>query len=431
MKHHRSSSNGRAPEIDATDKMLPFAFDLPSASLLFIDSEKQIINLGQFTKDAVLIGIDTETKPTFVPKHLIVGKLNPTALMQMAIRTASGSEKVFLVDLLKICGNSSLSFALDSALKPAMSSTTCIKIGQGLTNDLRELVEAYPNMKAFRSVNNVLETHDLVKYLQPVLTSQMSLKNLTKQYLNCNLLKGQQLSDWSRRPLSSHQQHYAACDALVLLRLHDAMVCEIEEKLCPSADSDTSSDNGTHTATTSDSQSSSADRESLAKTTIASLCRTVDFTITSQSNKAKPVKPNKIQKHKRSVDISEKDSNNSIAGTSVLFHGGWQSEPAKEWVKTQLLHAKQVLLPVGGEGKKRSLEEVVATSATVATNAKGSTNSGSAGEVDRCGDGQGDAKKSRVVSYEEVEDSGGVGSHGGGAFHLPLPAGMGKHVVYK
>lgn len=37
------------------------------------------------------------------------------------------------------------------------------------------------------------------------------------------------MSNWSLRPLSSKQIHYAACDALVLLRLYDSMVCDIED----------------------------------------------------------------------------------------------------------------------------------------------------------------------------------------------------------
>jgi len=59
----------------------------------------------------------------------------------------------------------------------------------------------------------------------------MSLKNLTIEYLHCNLSKSQQLSDWSRRPLNRSQLHYAACDALVLLRLFDTMCADIPQRL--------------------------------------------------------------------------------------------------------------------------------------------------------------------------------------------------------
>ena len=48
-------------------------------------------------------------------------------------------------------------------------------------------------------------------------------------YLNFNLVKKQQLSNWAKRPLTEAQMKYAACDALVLLRLYDAMSFEIED----------------------------------------------------------------------------------------------------------------------------------------------------------------------------------------------------------
>ena len=48
-------------------------------------------------------------------------------------------------------------------------------------------------------------------------------------YLNFNLVKRQQLSNWAKRPLTEAQVKYAACDALVLLRLFDAMSCEVED----------------------------------------------------------------------------------------------------------------------------------------------------------------------------------------------------------
>ena len=60
-------------------------------------------------------------------------------------------------------------------------------------------------------------------------THLVSLKFLTRQYLNSNLIKLQQCSSWGSRPLSDKQILYAATDALVLLRLYDAMLYEIED----------------------------------------------------------------------------------------------------------------------------------------------------------------------------------------------------------
>ena len=51
-----------------------------------------------------------------------------------------------------------------------------------------------------------------------------------------NLVKSQQCSSWGTRPLSEGQIHYAACDALVLLRLYDALCGEVDELFGGSVD---------------------------------------------------------------------------------------------------------------------------------------------------------------------------------------------------
>jgi hypothetical protein len=51
-----------------------------------------------------------------------------------------------------------------------------------------------------------------------------------------NLVKSHQCSSWGSRPLSDGQIHYAACDALVLIRLYDALCCEVEELFGGSVD---------------------------------------------------------------------------------------------------------------------------------------------------------------------------------------------------
>jgi hypothetical protein len=78
---------------------------------------------------------------------------------------------------------------------------------------------------------SVIDTNAFYKNLEPTAHRCMSLKFFTKQYLNLNLIKSEQLSNWAKRPLNSNQLTYAACDALVLIRLYDAMRCEVEDFL--------------------------------------------------------------------------------------------------------------------------------------------------------------------------------------------------------
>jgi ribonuclease D len=73
--------------------------------------------------------------------------------------------------------------------------------------------------------------HAVVRYLNPSIVRWPSLKHLVEEHLHSTLRKDQQKSNWAWRPLSPKQQHYAACDALVLLRLFDAMRCKMKQSL--------------------------------------------------------------------------------------------------------------------------------------------------------------------------------------------------------
>lgn len=214
---------------DQDDMMLPFVFDLRSSQLHFVDDESGLEGLERAMADCVVVGIDTETKPFFSRKlNKFLGGRNPTALIQLATRSSIGLEAVYIVDMLTISKNCLLC-TLDRILGKILIDENCIKVGQSLSNDFKELSNAYPSVKAFTDVRSIVDTTTIVKVLQPELTQTVSLKNMVKNYLHYNLIKNQQLSDWSHRPLSSSQIHYAACDALVLLRLYDAMLCEAEE----------------------------------------------------------------------------------------------------------------------------------------------------------------------------------------------------------
>eukprot|EP00596_Hydrurales_sp_CCMP1899_P004330 CAMPEP_0119045060 /NCGR_PEP_ID=MMETSP1177-20130426/36708_1 /TAXON_ID=2985 /ORGANISM="Ochromonas sp, Strain CCMP1899" /LENGTH=234 /DNA_ID=CAMNT_0007016175 /DNA_START=185 /DNA_END=886 /DNA_ORIENTATION=- len=111
-----------------------------------------------------------------------------------------------------------------------MSSSDIVKVGQGLENDLREICTSYPALTAFKDVPSIIDTNKLLRYLQPEIRQDVSLKNLTRNFLHCDLVKTHQCSDWGRRPLSSSQLDYAAGDAVVLLRLFDAMTSEAIDK---------------------------------------------------------------------------------------------------------------------------------------------------------------------------------------------------------
>jgi hypothetical protein len=262
------SSRSVAAAPQEMDRMLPYRFDLPQP-VTYVDSQAGLQSLRQALSKACLIGIDTETKPCFVPKRLQPIP-NPTSTLQIATRSGDWQEHAFLVDLLTISRSIALMQDLDECLATPFQNAECIKLGQGLTCDLKELVASYPRLKAFQITKGVLEMQDLSKRLDSTLTNAISLKNLVRKHLHLDLEKRQQMSDWGRRPLTPFQIQYAACDALVLLRLYDAMGGELEAQLS-AADAEISDNSGSNSGTTS------SDYSAMARSSLASLCRTVDW----------------------------------------------------------------------------------------------------------------------------------------------------------
>ena len=203
---------------------LPFVYDLRE-SVHYIKADN-VQDLKRILENVQLLGIDTETRPSFLRNS----RRNATSIIQLAVRNDHHNEHVVIVDLLDIATVVDSFSQLNEILSPVLTSKTVIKIGQGLVHDFQELCKSYPSLSACRTVQNIVDTNTLHRFLKPEIVQEVSLKNLVLAFLHCDLLKTYQCSDWGRRPLSASQLHYAACDALVLLRLYDVMSCEAEEK---------------------------------------------------------------------------------------------------------------------------------------------------------------------------------------------------------
>jgi len=145
--------------------------------------------------------------------------------------STSYKEDVFIIDLLELNKNKNYMLELNNILEKIFLNKDIIKFGQSILNDFHELNQSYTYMTCFNEIYSIIDTHQLIKFIDKSNFNQISLKNLIKKYLNLNLIKIYQLSDWSIRPLSKEQLHYAACDSLVLLRLYDKLIYEIELNL--------------------------------------------------------------------------------------------------------------------------------------------------------------------------------------------------------
>jgi ribonuclease D len=212
-------------ELNENDKCLPFVFDLHKENLVYVDGIENLMKLKNSIDNFVMVGIDTETRPNFKKRS----NKSPTSIIQIATRCSLNNEMVYILDLLKLTSGDETKTILDESCELLFSNKNITKIGHGLVQDLMELRSSYPEMSCFKRMYSILETNSMHRQLKPNVTQNLSLKNFVRMYLNFNLIKSQQLSDWGQRPLTEAQILYAACDALVLLRLYDAICYEAED----------------------------------------------------------------------------------------------------------------------------------------------------------------------------------------------------------
>ncbi|OQR83877.1 hypothetical protein ACHHYP_18027 [Achlya hypogyna] len=195
----------------------PAAIPNMNKVVTFVGAATDIPHCNARLRDAVLAGLDTETKPEFKRN----AARNPVSLLQIAVRDAKGVEEVFVLDLLALAVDD-----YNEMLTELFCASDIIKLGQGLLGDLKELHEAYPAASCFRQMHSVVEANDILRTVIHH-ESMMSLQKIVYFCLKKKLVKTQQTSNWNRRPLTPAQLQYAALDALVLLWIYDELLRQI------------------------------------------------------------------------------------------------------------------------------------------------------------------------------------------------------------
>ena len=165
-----------------------------------IASQSQLQELVDALEHADLVGFDTEfhSERTYVPR-----------LMLLQLATQDG---LWLVDPLA-----------DVDLKPlveALQRPGLTVIGHALRNDLRILWLQF-NLLPSR----VFDTQVAAAFLGHGL--QIGLSALLQSLLGVHQPKGDQMADWSKRPLPERMVGYAAGDVAHLLQLHTLLMDEL------------------------------------------------------------------------------------------------------------------------------------------------------------------------------------------------------------
>jgi ribonuclease D len=160
----------------------------------FISNTKEAKEAVALLKKERILGLDTETKPTFRK-----GEFFPPALLQLA-----GEQTVYLFQLRGLNG-------LESIV-PLLSDPKIIKAGVAIHDDIRKLVE----LDAFKPAG-IVEISDITKKLGIINTG---LRSLAAIFLKCRISKGAQITNWNRKQLSETQIKYAATDAWISRELY-------------------------------------------------------------------------------------------------------------------------------------------------------------------------------------------------------------------
>lgn len=151
-----------------------------------------------------ILGVDTETKPSFHP-----GEHHQVALLQVSNRTTC-----FLFRL-NLTG-------LTPAIQRLLEDTTVKKIGLSWHDDIRGLEARKPFKPGL-----FIDLQDLVPSFG---IKDLSLQKLYANFFHQKISKRQRLSNWEAPVLDEKQRQYAAIDAWTCILLYDEMVRLMETK---------------------------------------------------------------------------------------------------------------------------------------------------------------------------------------------------------
>lgn len=159
-----------------------------------IDSYRKLQNALPYLHDNMILGFDTETKPTFKR-----GNYHSVALLQLAAK-----DKAFLIRLNKI--------GLPDEIIEILQNPDIKKVGVAIHDDIKAL----QRLKRFEA-GGFIELQNFVKKYG---IENFGLRKLTGLILDFKISKRQQLSNWENSVLTDAQILYAATDAWVSYEIY-------------------------------------------------------------------------------------------------------------------------------------------------------------------------------------------------------------------
>lgn len=165
-----------------------------------VDSEDKVTNAMQVLRQHKLVGIDTETKPSFKK-----GMLHKVSLLQVSTENIC-----YLFRLNKI--------AFPKELSDFLSDKSVKKIGLALKDDFNGLNKHH----RFKPENIV----DLQSIVRNYGIMELGLQKIFAIVFNQKISKSQRLTNWESMELTEQQQRYAATDAWAALMIYKQLMKE-------------------------------------------------------------------------------------------------------------------------------------------------------------------------------------------------------------
>jgi hypothetical protein len=131
-------------------------------------------------ESARIVGIDTETEPRKSPAM----PFQKTSLLQLAVRSKSGVEQVFIADLIRIYKHINTAKRIDNMIGECWKNNSILKVAHAMRGDAKELCVSYPESSAFNRLNGMMEVSSLHRLINPHIEREVSLKYMTKHYLH-------------------------------------------------------------------------------------------------------------------------------------------------------------------------------------------------------------------------------------------------------
>ena len=165
--------------------------------IFVIQTETEADKAVKYLMDFPLLGVDTETRPSFRK-----GVINKVALLQV-----STEDTCFLFRLNNI--------GMTADIKRLLEDTTVPKVGLSLHDDMLALHK----IGAFEPGNFI----DLQDHVGEIGIEDRSLQKLYANVFGQKIAKGQQLTNWEADVLTDSQKLYAATDAWACINLYEEL----------------------------------------------------------------------------------------------------------------------------------------------------------------------------------------------------------------